>query len=228
MCEMKQDWQTLLKFGERQHIESFRRDGLLHMNSSDYFSTLEGDHVRTDRFEGTDQIQQPHSILQIRIEDAENGKVFLLKPEDLGGPMLVNFGRSRYNIFCMFAAGNKGDGFLVDKRNFAFGDSFIIVLNTQAFVDRVCAAAAAANFDCQYRPIEYYDVGMHSGETGPFRKPSLFSYQQEFRFVLSPGLSTPVALTLGDLSDITTQVYPLADINTLVRFGDERPREAGV
>jgi len=178
MCEMKQDWQTLLKFGERQHIESFRRDGLLHMNSSDYFSTLEGDHVRTDRFEGTDQIQQPHSILQIRIEDAENGKVFLLKPEDLGGPMLVNFGRSRYNIFCMFAAGNKGDGFLVDKRNFAFGDSFIIVLNTQAFVDRVCAAAAAANFDCQYRPIEYYDV---IGHHHPGLSPGGYQYAGQIR-----------------------------------------------
>jgi len=219
MSIVNRDWQMLLKFGQRQHIESFRNDGLLHMNSSDYFSTIENDHVRADRFEGTDQIQQPHDILHIRIETGD--KVFLLKPQDLAGPVLVNFGRSRYNIFCMFSIGNPADGFFVDERNFAFGDSFTIVLNTQAFVDRVCAAAAALGLDCEYRQIEYYDGATHSGETGPFLKPSNFAYQQEFRFALIPGVKTPVRLILGDLTDITTPIYALSDINALVTLNSE-------
>jgi hypothetical protein len=111
-------------------------------------------------------------------------------------------------------------------RNLAFGDSFIIVLNTQAFIDRVCAAAVVAGFECQYRPIEYYDVNTHSGETGPFRKPSHFAYQQEFRFALSPGVKTPVRLTLGDLTDITSPIHALSDINTLVTWSIESSREA--
>jgi hypothetical protein len=219
---VKRDWQMLLKFGQRQHIESFRNNGLLHMNPSDYFSALEDDHVRTDRFEGTDQIQQPHDISHIRIEAIDEGNVFWLRPRDLAGPVLLNFGRSRYNIFCMFSVENPGDGLFVDERNFAFGDSFIIVLNTQAFIDRVCTAAAAVGFCCEYKPIEYYDVATHSGETGPFRKPSNFAYQQEFRFALSPGDKSPVRLTLGDLTDITSPIFALSDINTLVTFGNER------
>ncbi|MBC8742985.1 hypothetical protein F6X40_41840 [Paraburkholderia sp. UCT31] len=163
MYEVKRDFRILLKFGQRQHIESFRHEGLLYMNSSDYFSKLEDDHVRTDRFEGTDQIQQPHDFAHIRVEAVDDGKVLWIKPEDLAGPVLFNFGRSCHNIFCMFAVGHPRDGFSVDERNFAFGDSFVIVLNTQAFIDRICAAAVVAGFECQYGPIEYYDVNAHSG-----------------------------------------------------------------
>jgi hypothetical protein len=226
MYETKQDWLMLLKFGQRQHIESFRHEGLLYMNSSAYFSILEGDHVRTDRFEGTDQIQQPHDFAHIRVEAVDDGKVLWIKPEDLAGPVLFNFGRSYHNIFCMFAVGHSAEDFRVDERNFAFGDSFIIVLNTQAFIDRVCAAAVATGFECHYRPIEYYDVNTHSGETGPFRKPSHFAYQKEFRFALSPGTKTPVRLTLGDLTDITSPIHALSDINSLVTWSTECSREA--
>ncbi|TDY21959.1 hypothetical protein B0G81_2204 [Paraburkholderia sp. BL6665CI2N2] len=226
MYEVTRDWQILLKFGQRQHIESFHREGLLYMNPSHYFSILEDDHVRADRFESTDQIQQPHDFAHIRVEAVDDGKVIWIKPEDLVGPVLFNFGRPDHNIFCMFAVGHPGDDFIVDERNFAFGDSFIIVLNTQAFIDRVCAAAVVAGFECQYGPIEYYDVNTHSGETGSFRKPSHFAYQQEFRFALSPGVKTPVRLTLGDLSDITSPIHALSDINTLVTWSTERSREA--
>src|ERR1700691_3143194 len=115
MYEVRRDWQILLKFGKRQHIESFRREGVLYMNSSHYFSVLEDDHVRTDRFEGTDQIQQPHDFAHIRVESVDDGKVLWIKPEDLGGPVLLNFGRSSHNIFCMFAVGHAGNGFFVDE-----------------------------------------------------------------------------------------------------------------
>lgn len=115
MSEMKQDWHVLLKFGQRQHIESFRHDGLLYMNSSDYFSILEDDRVRADRFEGTDRIHQPRDFAHIRIEAADSS-VFLLKPEDLAGPVLLNFGRPRCNIFCMFSVGDPRNGLQVEER----------------------------------------------------------------------------------------------------------------
>jgi hypothetical protein len=46
---------VLLKFGRGQHLEEFRRDGRLFMNPQKYFADIEGDAVRSDRFEGTDQ-----------------------------------------------------------------------------------------------------------------------------------------------------------------------------
>src|ERR1700730_9917594 len=59
------DWILLFKFGKYEFLEDFRKNGLLFMNPSTYFSDLECDSlgidstvdsVRTDRFEGTDLI----------------------------------------------------------------------------------------------------------------------------------------------------------------------------
>jgi hypothetical protein len=65
----------------------------------------------------------------------------------------------------------------------------------------------------EWKFVEYYDVGEHSGDTGPFRKPSTFSYQQEFRIAVYPGSCKPIRLSIGSLVDITTPISPLADIN---------------
>ena len=222
-------WMVVLKFGKRQHLEEFRRDGLLYMSPQGYFADLEGDLVRGDRFEGADQVHQPKDIRHIRIENDVSGDVVMIKPEDLGGPVSISFGkRPPCNLFCMFAVTQAVDGPFVDERNLGFGDSFILVLNTQEFVNRICTAARAAAFGYTYGLVEYYETDGYSGETGPFRKPSTFAYQQEFRFSIMPGSREPVRLVVGSLEDITTPIHPLADINQIVDFGTKSAEQAGL
>src|SRR5215467_2054151 len=111
----------LLKFGQRQHLDELR-GGLLYMNSQRYFRDLDGDFVRGDRFEGTDQIHQPRDIKHIRSENNVSGNVVTIKPEDMAGPISIQFGtRPPCNLFCMFAITTAVDGPLVDERNFKFG-----------------------------------------------------------------------------------------------------------
>jgi hypothetical protein len=123
--------------------------------------------------------------------------------------------------YCMFSVKTPTKYCIIDDRNFAFGDAFIVVLNTQEFMDRVSAAAKSANLQCQCDFIEYFDVEKYSGETGPFRKPASYSYQQEFRFIVYPGSGEPIRLTLGDLSDITTPIFDLSKINDLIEWSSE-------
>jgi hypothetical protein len=215
-----------VKFGQRQHLEEFRNDGLLHMNSQTYFSRLEADSVRADRFEGSDRIIQPSALQRMTIENADGTKIVIL-PQHLAGPLLIGLGKKPpCNIFCMFAVTKLTIGPFVDERNFAFGDSFVIVLNTQEFIDRVCSAAAMARLDCDYGLVEYYDVEAYTGEIGPFSKPSAFAYQNEFRFVIHPGSRQPMRLNVGSLLDITTPIHSLSEINRLVDFGVEGTQQA--
>jgi hypothetical protein len=229
MSERSNDgWAVLLKFGKRPHLEQFRNHGLLYMNPQNYFSKLDGDLARNDRFEGTDKVFQPNALKHLVIENNVDGTKIVIRPADMAGPLLMSMGKSSCNVYCMFSVTSVTPGFAVDVRNHAFGDSFTIVLNTQEFLDRVCSAAKVANFTCEYRLVEYYDPHTHSGETGPFRKPSTFAYQNEFRLIVRPGSIGPIKLAAGSLLDITTPIYPLSDINELVDFGEESARQAGL
>jgi hypothetical protein len=222
------DWAVLFKFGKRAHLEQFRKDGLLHMNPQAYFSKLENDLVRNDRFEGTDKIFQPNVLKHLTITNNSDGRRIVINPSDMAGPVSISLGKSSCNVYCMFSITRPMIGHAVDKRNYAFGDSFIIVLNTEEFLARVCSAAEAAHFKCQYGRVEYYDPDVHSGETGPFRKPSTFSYQNEFRLIVRPGSTGPIKLTAGSLIDITTPIHRLSEINELIDFGEESARQAGL
>lgn len=210
-------WILLFKFGRRAHLEQFRNAGLLYMSPQVYFSALEADVVRSDPYEGTDVISQSNKSRLII--DQKNGERIVLGPQELVGAIKLRTGRTPlHNVYCMYGLIDPAQGMLVDERNFHFGDSFLIVLQTQAFIDRFATAASAANFGWKYGFVEYYDVETYGGDTGPFRKPSTFAYQKEFRFAIYPGSSQPITLSLGSVVDITSNIFPLADINKLVEI----------
>jgi len=215
---MTEQLALLFKFGKHKDLESFR-SGTLFMNTQRYFSEHERDALRGDEYEGTDQIHQPRDIVSLRILDNLNGTEILLGPEQLAGPLKIGFGTRSYNLFCMYAIMDFHNcrNPLVDPQNLRFGDSFIVVRKTQPFLKRVAAAIASAGLVGVCKPVEYFDLRTHSGDTGPFRKPSTFSFQQEFRIAAYPGSSDAIKLSLGNLEDITTRIFPLADINNIVK-----------
>src|SRR4051812_4993845 len=86
---------VLLKFGKREHLEQFRNEGLLYINSDRYFSELESDMVRGDRFEGTSRIYQSKDVKRITIEGS--GKIITMEPL---GPLLIGENPYHYNLYC--------------------------------------------------------------------------------------------------------------------------------
>lgn len=59
---------VLFKFGNFDHLTSFREKGKLHMRTMRYFAEEEGSNpARGDRFEGTARIFRPEDV-QIRLE----------------------------------------------------------------------------------------------------------------------------------------------------------------
>jgi hypothetical protein len=212
-------WMLLFKFGQREHLQDFR-DGILHMSSQTFFANLENDAARSDRYEGTDRIHQPQEIKQITFTDHVRGTEIVLTPENLRGPVSIFFGRRSYNLFCMYGLTPPFDvGHpTIDARNLMFGKSFVSIIDPQEFISRVYYGAKNAGLRGGCKMVEYYNETEHSGDTGPFRKPSAFSHQREFRIAVYPGSSDPIRLHIGSLADITTAILPLADFSRLVEF----------
>ena len=216
---MPESWAILFKFGKKHHLEKLRSDGLLYMNPIRNFADHEKSlsPSQTDKFEGVEEIVQPRDLKSLTVGTGVEQVV--LGPESFVGPIRWSLGRTPApNVYCMFALSDPWKAPLVDSRNFDFGDSFIMFTHTDEFIGRVQAIASERHCDLQWSPVEYFDENEYSGKTGPFKKPSAFSYQNEFRFALHPGSNEAVKLSVGDLTDISTKVFPLNQVNQLIKI----------
>lgn len=96
------------------------------------------------------------------------------------------------------------------------GDTALIVLDHDEFIRRVKVAAERAGYKVYFKPVQYYDPTVDGGNmlisllAGmwmiAFWKRVSYSYQQEVRFVFTPGNENidHIELDIGDISDITT------------------------
>ena len=48
----------LIKLGKKEHIERLRNEGMIFMNSIDFFKSMENDEQRKDSEEGIERIEQ--------------------------------------------------------------------------------------------------------------------------------------------------------------------------
>jgi hypothetical protein len=222
-------WAILMRFGQKAHLEEFRQ-GILFTRPLQHFARIEKhDLQRYDRFEGSEQIVQPKDIKQFTIRDNATGREIVTTSADFAGPIIISTGKqTNCNVFCMFSVTQPVPKNFVDSRNYAFGDSFIIVTNTQEFLNRIATAADRLGLSSQYGLVGYYDEQSYTGETGPFSKPSAFAHQREFRIVIRPGAIDTFRLNIGSLEDITTPVHPLPEINDMCDFGPEPAQRAGL
>ncbi len=173
----------LLKLGQKEHLEMLRK-GLLYMNSLAYFTALEADVARGDPYEGTDSILQPCDIGEFHFDPHVPGIDPLHvhgAPDGLVGPVRFALHRtSSCNIFCMFAVSKPVVGPIFPKSSEWPGDHFVLFTNTQEFFNKVVFAAKDQGLRVEGRAVEYYDETKYSGQTGRFRKRSVYSYQCEY------------------------------------------------
>jgi hypothetical protein len=196
---------ALLKFGERSFMERFLR-GELYMNTLEYFASKERNRARADRCEGNSYwLRSEECTLSIQ----HNG-VFvpiggLTGPLAYTGPQDENV-----NIFCMYALYSASPW--VDSRNQNFGDTFVVVTQPEAFLQRINRTAEVLGYAVEHGLVQYVNESTYSGPIGTFRKAGSFSYQSEFRIAIRAESSKPLTLHIGDISGIA-KAGPLADLN---------------
>lgn len=186
----------LVKILPERYRESFL-NGDLYLNTPTYFKTLEsGDIVRSDPDEGLSESRQ-FIELAIRADDGS-----WLPIEGIIGPLKFrDADLDRFNMLCLYTF-TENSTEVFDERNLNFGNTFVVINNLVEFVRRFREAAALLKRGCGLGLVEYVDPEVHDGPIGPFRKYRSFTYQNEFRFIVSDGDGSALKLQLGNLRDI--------------------------
>ena len=214
---MKKELLGLVKFGSREHMEDFRRNGTMYMNTVEYFRVLEGRGHVGDEDEGLQSCYQSDRI-NLKITKSDGESIVLSRENGLTGQILTrNNAVNGQNIFCMYAFLDSGVKPVVDERNLIFGDTYVCITSCTSFLERIDTAAKKAKVKIYKSLVEYVQRDNHNGKMGIFKKFVTHSYQNEYRFVLSHGSSVPYTLSLGDISDITI-IGSSNDINNHIEF----------
>jgi hypothetical protein len=217
----------LFKFGREDHLTSFRMQEQMHMRTMRYFADEEGENAaRGDRFEGASVIYQPAG-LKMTISHPIVG-THEVDPNDLVGPVIISYtNEAEQNIFCMFSLSEPATKQLLHDDHLGFGSHFVLILNTPEFLKRVGQALTDLGLQGEASSVEYYDEATYSGKIGPYRKPQRFAYQQEYRIVVKPGIAPFRDLIIGDISDITSPVSPLSELDSIVDFSAQTALAGG-
>ena len=153
----------------------------------------------------------------------DTGKEILLNDE------LISTSHSDDFVFCMFGIYPQLENFIFTEKQkekmLSFGDTALVILDSEEFIKRVIKAAEKAGFSAYFSGVKYYDEttdnanliidllnGMHNVA---FWKRNSYAYQQEGRFVFVAGNNTDdhITLEIGDISDISL-VFPSEQVLT--------------
>jgi hypothetical protein len=216
----------LLKLGQREHMEQFRK-GLLYMNTRKYFRDLESDPARADRYEGVSYIFQPEDAT-ITLSTLGFGEI-VIESKDLAAPTTISMKSELCcNLFCLYSITAPSKGTLFPSEHIWFGDSMVLVLDTQEFLNRIVVAAKAQNLTGKGKQVEYFNPETHTGKLDRFKKPNRFAHQREYRIAFeSPG-TDPLVLDIGDITDITSEMLQFCDADNTLKFSEDDAREAGL
>lgn len=145
---------------------------------------------------------------------------------------LLKTSESNDFVFCMFGVNPKKEKFrFTDKQKekmLSFGDTALIVLDHDEFIRRVKVAAEQAGYKVYFKPVQYYDPTIDGGNmlisllagmwNIAFWKRDSYTYQQEVRFVFTPGDENidHIELDIGDISDITAIISAKSALSAIV------------
>lgn len=200
-----QEIKTLVKFSTNEYITSLRQ-GNLYMNSVEYFRKCDS-LLHADLYEGADFLHQADKIQSIIIESPSFKKITLSKDTGLINFMAGKNSNYSTNIFCMYLwriykdQPNKNK---IDRKLFSFGDTALIMLNSNEFINRVKRALESKNYYFTHGKVKYFDEDAYSGKVGLFRKRKSLEYMSEYRIAVNVEMNNkPYTLSIGDISDIS-------------------------
>lgn len=199
----------LIKFQSAERIDSLRK-GHLYAKTLKYYRELEketGNDEIGDEFEAMFHVNEGY----LRIPDT--GEVISLRDS------LIQTKDSDDFVFCMFEINSNSQSFSFNEKQkekmMSFGDTALVVLDSDEFKKRVNAAAKKDGYNVHFDAVRYFDPSIDNGNmiisllcgvwNIAFWKRNKYAYQQEGRFVFAPGNGRDhIELNIGDISDITT------------------------
>lgn len=199
----------LIKFKNKEIIDSLQ-NGILYLNSLKWFRDYEnevGDIIVGDSYEGMLHINEGKLVMK------ETGEVF-----DLNDALIPTTSSNAY-VYCMTYINPKVENFEFNdaqkKEIKEFGDTALLILDSDEFIKRVMSAAEKKGYKIYFNCVNYYDenidvvnvwVSLFQGSHNiAFWKRKSYEHQQEFRFVIvdEECVDDHIELEIGDIRDIS-------------------------
>ena len=208
-----EEFGTLIKFGQQDHLLQLQDEGLLYLNHLPYFWEIEDQELRGDPFDSIAEVRRgPKVVIPL-----QNGKEVSME-----GEWVIRMHPpkpEKINIFCMYALRPFSGTFPVDERNFRFGPFALVLLNRPEFMRRIETTLRSQKMEFKADLVEYVDDS-HIGRVGPFIKLKRFAYQSEWRLVCYNGPGGPRKIRIGSISDISV-ILRSDEINNEIKIETE-------
>lgn len=212
----------LIKFQCEDKIKQLQ-NGLIYMNTLEWYREHEnanGDMIVGDSFEG-----------MLHFNDAELFLPDLDETIGLNGSLMKTTHSNDY-AFCMFGVYPNLLTFKFTEKQkkemLSFGDTALLILDSDEFIKRIEKSAQEKGYKLYKNFVKYYDekkdhvdifVSLMLGEQNiAFWKRELYSYQNEFRFVISAENVDVghLELDIGNIEDISTVMKASSILNAEV------------
>lgn len=198
-------------FDKEEYADAFIRKGEIFCKTIGQFKQIEDDAARGDQFEALSDWFQPDQISLMLSHKTPDGEEKSFPIEGLAGPVAMQrTTHDRMNVFCMYAvtvpdfeesyeteeerlcAVKKINSMLklhttLSEEMLSLGEHAVVIHNVKEFIEKVGAAAKLQGYSTRGRLVDYFDSEIFHGSfeeiESPFKKRSIYSYQNEYRFV---------------------------------------------
>lgn len=209
---------AFLKFGQVHNIKELYHNGIVFMNSIEYFRRLDDNGIRGDSYEGINNIinfpSGKFSIPSINYEGT-------FKSFHIKGAYEESYGNI-YSMYCISSNGWKTPAeFYIDPRVRKFGSSCLMIKRTDVFLNRVTKELNRLNLKFRHGFISYYNKQQINRSVHVFEKPNEFEYQKEFRIYIQREASDSIILNIGSLEDISEIFKTSSIVEELRLYGQK-------
>lgn len=204
--------ELIIKLGAHEHMQALFEDGVIYMNTLEFYRTLEAHDERRDINEGAEWVRNRRGgVLQRK--NPETGAFEEIAQLTQSRIREFNSNLQYLNVYCSYYLKSdmpiKSLGAAIAERSkLGFGDYAVVVTDAGEFVTRIKQAAIEKGYKHVRSLVRYVDFSKDDVEVGPFVKDQAFAHQSELRIAVHTGENSgsAIKLEIGSLEDIAVMV----------------------
>ncbi len=207
-------------------MRSLFEDGVIYMNTIEFYRTLEAHDERRDVNEGAERVRNRRGGC-IKRKNQGTGTFEEVAHLTHSRIRELNSNLQNLNVYCSYYL--KADmpikslgAAMSPSVKLGFGDYAVVVADAGEFVTRIKNAAIDKGYKHFRSLVKYVDFSQYDVEAGPFVKDLYFSHQSELRIAVHTGENSgsAIRLEIGSLKDIAVMV-PSGTLDEMSIFDED-------
>lgn len=198
------DFFALIKFGQKEHLESLRDNGIMRFGAIESFQSS-SESERGDRFEGATNILNGQ-FTEIECNHPTLGRYIFTPARNTTGEMII-FNDDPLYSFSSYALTTNcfkdKEMHKVDSKMLVLGEYALVITEPIIFLEKVKHYLMSEKIIFSYKECDYKDYSIE-GEirTNLFTKPNDLAHQREHRILMKTGVKKEaIFIEIGSIKD---------------------------